>query len=69
MELFQTLLLDVKKFEADDLKYGTPPDNPAGETAEDRINFALKMYVSHLLYLPILQSADGLSHAQGQSST
>ena len=43
VELFQTLLLDVKKFEADDLKSRILPDNPAAETAEDRINFALKM--------------------------
>ena len=43
VELFQTLLLDVKKFEADDLKARMLPDNPAAESAQDRINFALKM--------------------------
>lgn len=69
VELFQTLLLDVKKFEADDLKSRILPDNPAGETAEDRINFALKMYVYHFLCLPLLRKADGLFTAQGQSST
>lgn len=41
VNLFQALLTDMKKFEAEDLKLCRKPDNPDGETASDRINFAL----------------------------
>ncbi|KAL8823570.1 MAG: hypothetical protein Q9191_005733, partial [Dirinaria sp. TL-2023a] len=41
VNLFQALLTDMKKFEMEDLKLCRKPDNPDGETASDRINFAL----------------------------
>ena len=43
VELFQTMMLDVKKFETDDLQVRKLPDNPKGETALDRLTFALNL--------------------------
>ena len=43
LELFTKVALDVKKFEADDLKARLLPDNPIGESASARIDFALNM--------------------------
>lgn len=43
VHLFQALLTDVKKFESDDLRDNKTPDNPAGETCVERLNFAINM--------------------------
>lgn len=41
VDLFQAMIQDFKKFESDDLKARKLPDNPNGETAQDRLTFAL----------------------------
>ena len=64
VNLFQALLGDVKKFEVDDLKLRKMPDNPDGETASDRINFALNMVkTQHECMERILIDAKGSMNA------
>ena len=43
LEMYRALLEDVTKFEMDDLLARKPPDNPRGESSQDRVAFALTM--------------------------
>ena len=43
VELFQAMILDFENFETDDFKAGKKPDNPSGETAQERLTFAHNM--------------------------
>ena len=43
VEIFTKVAVDVKKFESDDVKARLLPDNPAGESASARIDFALSI--------------------------
>jgi len=40
VDLFKTMTEDFQKFEADDLRARKLPDNPSGESAQDRLTFA-----------------------------
>lgn len=43
VELFQALLLDVKKFEAQDFQIRNEPNNATGDSSEERVKWALRM--------------------------
>lgn len=39
--LFESTLEDIKRFEEEDEKMGKPPDNPDGESAMERLEWAM----------------------------
>ena len=43
LKLYKGMQVDVQKFELDDILARKPPDNPSGESAQDRVAFALNM--------------------------
>lgn len=43
VELFQALLLDAKKFEAQDFQTRNEPNNATGESSQERVVWALRM--------------------------
>ena len=43
LEMYKALQEDVTRFETDDLQSQKQPDNPKGESAQDRVAFALNM--------------------------
>ena len=68
LELFKIMKLDIQKFEGEDLRMGKVPDNPAGESALDRIEWAIKT-IKHdyecfeRLLIDLKQSLDAVSWA------
>ena len=43
VELFRVMQADMKQFEADDLRFRRAPDNPDGETSEERLSWAINL--------------------------
>jgi len=65
VELFKILQLDIKKFEADDMRSRRMPDNPESESSSERLVWALKMVREQhecfeRLFIDLKQSMDAL---------
>ena len=42
LDMFEIMKLDIEKFEGEDLRMGKMPDNQEGESALERIDWAIK---------------------------
>lgn len=67
LELFQALLLDAKKFEIEDSRARNELNNAAGESAEDRVVWALGLVKAQhdcfeRLLIDLKQSMNAVSH-------
>lgn len=65
LDLFTVLLQDVNKFEAEDLRMGLQPDNPDGESASERLTWAIGLVKAQAecfdrLLIDLRQSMDAL---------
>ena len=66
LEMFKVMQMDIKKFEAEDLRMGKLPDNPEAESAIERIDWAIKT-IKHdcecfeRLLVDLKQSLDAVS--------
>ena len=65
LDLFKVMLQDVKKFEAEDLRMGTLPDNADGESASERLTWAIGVVKEQAecfdrLLIDLRQSLDAL---------
>lgn len=67
VELFQGMQKDMRKFEAEDNRARKPPDNPKGESAQERVVWAIVMVKTQLdcferLLIDAKQSMDAVRH-------
>ena len=74
LEMYKGLQEDVKRFETDDLQSQKQPDNPKGESAQDRVAFALNMVQEQSdcferLLIDCKQSMDAVSSPSSFSFT
>ena len=73
LEMFEAMASDIKSFEAEDMNIGKSPDNPAGESAIDRIEWAIKT-IKHdhecfeRLLIDLKQSLDAVSLSSSSQS-
>lgn len=66
VELFNIMQVDIKKFEADDIRSRKAPDNPEGESSSERLIWASGMLKAQLecferLLIDLKQSMDAVS--------
>ena len=66
LEMFEVMKLDIEKFEGEDLRMGKLPDNQEGESAIERIDWAVKHIkndyeIFERLLIDLKQSLDAVS--------